>query len=60
MVRHNPVYVLMSFWASPLQLPCYLHGFTEGLGYHDSLDHLSKCRTAATAVQVSDYKPKRQ
>jgi hypothetical protein len=36
-----------------------LYGFTEGLGYHDSLEHLSKCRTAATAVLVSDYKPKK-
>jgi hypothetical protein len=34
-----------------------LYGVTEGLKYHDSPGLLSKCRTAATVAQVSDYKP---
>jgi len=35
-----------------------LYDVTEGLRYHDSPGHLSKCRTVAIAALVSDYKPK--
>jgi hypothetical protein len=55
---HIYYFLLNTYIAIALLKPLY--GVTEGLGYHDSPRHLSKCRTVATADLVSDYKPRRR